>query len=73
MPAQQRPRSDQTRAAQPARQVGDSHCEQRSISRPELRPHDLAAQNIDLVPQHQQLDALQVQPTATPNEPAKQS
>jgi len=53
--------------------VGDNHCEQRSISRPELRPHDLAAQNIDLVPQHQQLDALQVQPTATPNEPAKQS
>jgi hypothetical protein len=53
--------------------VPGCRCEQRSISEPELRLHDLAAQNVELVAQHQQLDVLQVQPTATPNERTEQS
>ena len=43
------------------------------ISTPKLRPRDLGAQNLKLVAQHQQVDVLQVQATATPNECAEQS
>jgi hypothetical protein len=48
-------------------------CEQGRISRPKVRPRDLPAQNLELVPQYKQLDVLQVQPAATPNERAKES
>jgi hypothetical protein len=38
-----------------------------------LRPRDLAAQNIELVAQDQQLDVLDLQATTTPNQCAEQS
>jgi hypothetical protein len=47
--------------------------EQRAISGAKPRPRDLAAQNLELVAQDQQLDVLHVQATATPNERPKQS
>ena len=65
MPTQQRPWSDQTYAARAEWQVTGCRCEQGPISRPKLRPRDLPAQNLELVPQHQQLDVLQVQAAAT--------
>jgi hypothetical protein len=37
-----------------------------------LRPRDLAAQDLELVAQDQQLDVLDVQTAATPNERSKQ-
>jgi hypothetical protein len=46
---------------------------QRPIRRFELRPLNLAAQNLELVTQHQKLDVLQIQAAATPNKCAKQS
>jgi hypothetical protein len=42
--------------------------QQRSISPDELWPRDLAAEYLALVPQRRQLDVLQVQAAATPNE-----
>ncbi len=40
--------------------------QQRPINHPELRPHDLPAQDLELVAQHQQLDVFHMQtPTAT--------
>ena len=65
MPTQQRPRSDQTRAARGAWQVAGRRREQGTISGAKLRPRDLAAQNLELVAQDQQLDVLDVQATAT--------
>lgn len=47
--------------------------EQRTISGAKLRPRDLAAQNLELVVQDQQLDVLDVQATRTPNQRAEQS
>jgi len=41
-------------------------CKQSSIRHPEFRPHDLTAQDLELVAQHQQLDVFHMQaPTAT--------
>ena len=73
MPAQQRPRSDQTRAARGAWQVAGRRREQGTIRGAKLRPRDLAAQDLELVAQDQQLDVLDVQATTTPNERAEQS
>lgn len=42
-------------------------CEQGPISRPKVRPRDLPAQNLELMPQHKQLDVFHVQTTATTN------
>jgi hypothetical protein len=39
----------------------------------ELRPRDLPAQDLELVPQHQQLDVLQVQAGAAANKCSKES
>jgi hypothetical protein len=47
--------------------------QQRPIRDPELGPGDLTAQNIEFLPQHQQLDVLHVQPAATPGKRPKQS
>jgi hypothetical protein len=48
-------------------------CKQSPINRPEFRPHDLSAQDLELVAQHQQLDVFHMQaPTAT-NKRAEQS
>jgi hypothetical protein len=47
--------------------------EQGPIRGLEPRPPNLAAQNLKLVPQHHQLDVLDIRATATPNEQAEQS
>jgi hypothetical protein len=68
MPPQQRPRSDHTRAARRARQLARRRRKQATISRAKLRPRHLAAQNLELVAQDQQLKVLDVHAAATPNE-----
>jgi hypothetical protein len=60
MPAQQRARGDQTRAAQGAWQVAGRRREQGTISGAKLRPRHLAAQDLELVAQDEQLDVLDV-------------
>ena len=45
--------------------------EQGTISGAKLWARDLAAQNLELVAQHEQLDVLYIQATATANECAK--
>ncbi len=67
MPTQQSPRRHQTRAARRARQVPRCRRQQRPIRHPDVRPHDLPAQDLKLVTQHQQLDVLHLQTTATTN------
>ena len=47
--------------------------EQGTISGAKLRPRHLAAQDVQLVAQDQQLDVLDVQATTTPNQCAEQS
>jgi hypothetical protein len=64
MPTQKRPRSNEARTARGTRQVTGSCCEQGPISRPELRPRDLAAEKLELVAQHEQLDVLYMQAAA---------
>ena len=45
-------------------------CKQSPINRPEFRPHELPAQDLELVAQHQQLDVFHMQaPTATNKRP----
>src|SRR3989442_7343103 len=56
MPRERRPWGDKTFTARAAWQVTRRRREQGPIGRPELRPRHLAAQNLELVPQHQQLD-----------------
>ena len=73
MPAQKRPWRNQKHATRGARQVPGRGRKQRPIRPVEFRPRNLAAQNLELVTQHQQLDILQVQAAATPNKCAKQS
>ncbi len=52
----------------------NSRCsQQRPISEPKLRPRNLAAQEIELVPQHQQLDVLHVQAAAAPQKRPEQN
>jgi hypothetical protein len=72
MPAQQRARGDQTRAAQGAWQVAGRRREQGTISGAKLRPRHLATQNVQLVTQDQQLEVLDIQTTATANEHSHQ-
>ena len=71
MPPQQRARSDQTRATRRAWQLARCRREQGTISGTKPRPRDLAAQDLELVAQDQQLDVLDVQATTTPNECAQ--
>jgi hypothetical protein len=73
MPAQKRPWRDQKHATRGKRQVPRRRREQRPIRPVQVRPPNLAAQNLELVTQHQQLDILQIQAAATPNKCAKQS
>src|SRR6266571_8154508 len=47
--------------------------QQGSISCAELRPRHLATENLELVPQHQQLDVFHMQPAAATNERTEQS
>ncbi len=72
MPPQQRPRRDQHHCPRGARQVMRGGGQQCSIWHSELRPSNLAAQNLELVPQHQQLNVLHVQAAATPNKRRQQ-
>jgi hypothetical protein len=46
--------------------------QQRPVNDPQLRAHDLAAQDLELVAQHQQLDVLDVQAAAATQERAQQ-
>jgi hypothetical protein len=46
---------------------------QRAVNRLELRAPDVAAQNLELTPEHQQLDIVDVRTTAAPNKQAEQS
>jgi hypothetical protein len=64
MPAQQRPRGDQARAARRGWQVPGGRREQRAIRGTKLWPCHLAPQHLELVAQDQQLEVLDVQPTA---------
>jgi hypothetical protein len=52
--------------------VTGGRCEQRAISGANLRPRHLATQYLELVAQHQQLEVLDVQPTATSDDRAEQ-
>jgi hypothetical protein len=53
--------------------VKGRRCEQGSISFAELRPRHLAAENLRLVPQHQQLDVFHMQPAAATKQRTEQS
>jgi hypothetical protein len=70
MPAQQRPRGDQTRAARGAWQVAGRRRQQGTIRGAKLRPRHLATEDLELVTKDEQLDVLDVQPAATANERA---
>jgi hypothetical protein len=72
MPAQQRPWRNQKHATRGTRQVPGRGRKQRPIARLELRPPNMAAQNLELVTQHQQLDVLDIQTAATPTRPQTQ-
>jgi catechol 2,3-dioxygenase-like lactoylglutathione lyase family enzyme len=72
MPTQQRPRSHQARAVRAARQVADRCREQDTINRAKPWPRDLAAQDLELVAQDEQLDVLDVPTAATADERAQQ-
>jgi hypothetical protein len=71
MPTQQRSRSDQTRTARGAWEVAGRRGEQGTISGAKLWPRDVAAQNLALVAQNEQVDVLYIQATETANECAK--
>ena len=68
MPTQQRSRSDQARAARGVRQVASRRRQQGTIRGAKVRPRYLAAQDLELVTKNEQLDVLDAQATATPNE-----
>ena len=72
MPAQQRPRSDQARAARGAWQVGRRRRQQGTIGGTKVRPRHLAAQDLELVAKDEQLDVLDVQTAATADERSQQ-
>ena len=65
MPPPQRSRSHQTRAAHGARQVARCRRKHCAISRAKLRPRHLAAQDLKLVTQDEQLDVLDIQAAAS--------
>jgi hypothetical protein len=46
--------------------------QQGAINRPEFRPHDLPAQDLELVAQHQQLDVFHMQASTATNKRAEQ-
>jgi hypothetical protein len=48
-------------------------CQQGPISGPKLRARDLAAQDLELMAQHQQLDVFYMKATAATNKRAEQS
>src|SRR6266511_2274520 len=73
MPAQERPRREQKHAPRRAGEMQRRGSEQRPIGWLELRPRDLSAQDLELVPKHQQLDVFHVQPAAASNKRADQS
>src|SRR6266542_1544947 len=73
MPPQQRARSHKKRGTRGAWQVAGCGRKKRPISRSELRPRDLAAQNLEFVVEHEQLDVLHIQTTTATNKRAKQS
>ena len=66
MPAQQRARGDQTRAAQGAWQVARRR-EQGTISGAKPRPRPLGTQNVQPVTHDEQLEVLDIQTTTTAN------
>jgi transposase InsO family protein len=72
MPAQQRLRGDQARAARGGWQVASRRRQQGTIRGAKLRPRHLATQYLELVAQDQQLEVLDVQPTATSDDRAQQ-
>jgi hypothetical protein len=72
MPAQEGPRSDQAPAARGAWQVASRRRQPGTIRDTKLRPRHLAAQDLELVTNDEQLDVLDVQPARTPNERAQQ-
>jgi hypothetical protein len=73
MPTQQRPRSHEKRDARGPWQVAGRSGEQCPISRPELRPPDLTAENLEFMPEHHQLDVPHIRATATANKQTEQS
>jgi hypothetical protein len=73
MPAQQRARSHKKRTPRTPWQVTGRGRKKRPISCPQPRPRDLAAQNLELVAEHEQLDGLHIQTTTATNKRAKQS
>jgi len=72
MPAQQRARSDQARAARGPRQVAGRRRQQGTIRGPKGRPRHLATQDLELVAKDEQLDVLDVQTAATSDERSQQ-
>src|SRR6266511_332485 len=73
MPTKQRPRRHQQDAQRRPRQVTSDGRQQGSISCATLLPRNLAAENLELVTQHKQLDVFHLQAAAAPNERTKQS
>ena len=73
MPAQKRPRRDQKRSARRRRQIASGSGKQRAIGALELGPPNLAAQHLELVAEHQQLDVLDIRATAAANKQTEQS
>ncbi len=73
MPTKQRPRRHQKNAQRRPRQVTRDGRQQGSISCAKLRPRHLAAENLELVTQHEQLDVFHMKAAAAPNERTKQS
>jgi hypothetical protein len=61
MPTQQRPRTYEKRDSRRAWQMARRGCKQGPIRHSGLGPHDLSAQDLELVAQHPQLDVLHVQ------------
>ena len=72
MPAQQRARSDQARAARGVCQVASRRRQQATIRGAKVRPRHLAAQDLELVTKDEQLDVLDVETAATANEGSQQ-
>jgi hypothetical protein len=72
MPPQQRARGDQKPAARGAWQLARRRRERGTVRGAKLGPRDLAAEDLELVAQDEQLDVLDVQASATANEGAQQ-
>ena len=70
MPTQQR--TNQACTARGRRQLTGSCCEQGPIRRLELRPRDLAAEKLELVAEHEQLDVFDMQAAPATDKRTKQ-